>query len=445
VVEPSGAAVERFTRLAVDGLLDAAVLAVASALRPPVDEAAALRTLDGWAAQCETPTFDAVRDVLFERVGLVGATDDYGDPENSMLDAVIARRRGIPITLSIVAIEVARRVGAIVEPIGMPGHFLVRDRATGLYCDAFAGGTLLDAHGCEARFRTLFGPDRPFSIALLEPTPRPLVLARVLANLEASRWAVDPRRLRTMLELHRRCSRRAPTSAMPSHAPTPRAPARIDARVADTEPLPMFPLGTVLLPGGVLPLHVFEPRYRVMVRELLDGDGEFGVVLISRGHEVGGGDTREDIGCRARLARAEELPDGRFALVAVGVDPIDVVEWLADDPYPRARVTARHDADVDPVALAGAGDAVRSRLDELIDLVAPDDAAADATRRELALPDEPLVLAWSLADPLSLGPFDRQRLLTAPDSVARLERLAEMLDDRVLIARAGRPEPGETS
>jgi hypothetical protein len=204
VVEPSGAAVERFARLAVDGPLDAAVLAIASALRPPVDEAAGMGTLDDWAAQCDAPTFDAVRKVLFARVGLTGDTDDYSDPENSMLDAVIARARGIPITLSIVAIEVARRVGAVVEPIGMPGHFLVRDRATGLYCDAFAGGTLLDERGCEARFRTMFGPGRPFSVTLLEPTPRPLVLARVLANLEASRWAVDPRRLRTMLELHRR-------------------------------------------------------------------------------------------------------------------------------------------------------------------------------------------------------------------------------------------------
>src|SRR5690348_7136328 len=111
--------------------------------------------------------------------------------------------------------------------------------------------------------------------------------------------------------------------------------------MTDAAPLAMFPLGNALLPGGVLPLHVFEPRYRVMVREVMQGDGEFGVVLISRGHEVGGGDTREDVGCRARIARVEELADGRLALVAVGLEPIEVVEWLADDPYPRAIVRGR--------------------------------------------------------------------------------------------------------
>src|SRR5262249_43335827 len=105
----------------------------------------------------------------------------------------------------------------------------------------------------------------------------------------------------------RRCSRRAPRNATRRRAPTPRGPARTDRGVvaAEARVLAMFPLGNALLPGGMLPLHVFETRYRVMVRELVGGDGEFGVVLISRGHEVGGGDTRENVGCRARIARAE--------------------------------------------------------------------------------------------------------------------------------------------
>lgn len=197
------AQVARFARLATEGHLDAAVLAIATALRPPVDEAATLATLEGWAAQVAAPTFDAVHAVLFGAVGLAGAVDDYDDPENSMLDAVIARRCGIPITLSIVLIEVARRAGVAVDPIGMPGHFITRDRATGRFCDAFAGGVLLDDDGVEARFHAVFGAGVPFDRSFLAPTPRPLVLARVLANLEQSRWARDPARLHVMLSLHR--------------------------------------------------------------------------------------------------------------------------------------------------------------------------------------------------------------------------------------------------
>src|SRR5829696_5584015 len=100
----------------------------------------------------------------------------------------------------------------------------------------------------------------------------------------------------------------------------------------------MFPLGTVLLPGAYLPLHVFEPRYRALVRDCLEGDGEFGVALIERGQEVGGGDSRFDVACVARIVEAGEMPDGRWALGTVGVRRARVEAWLPDDPYPRAEV-----------------------------------------------------------------------------------------------------------
>ena len=87
---------------------------------------------------------------------------------------------------------------------------------------------------------------------------------------------------------------------------------------------PMFPLGSVLVPGMVLPLHVFEARYRALVRDCVAGDGEFGVVLIERGSEVGGGDVRTDVGTVARIVQADEMPDGRFALGAVGVRRVRV-------------------------------------------------------------------------------------------------------------------------
>jgi Lon protease-like protein len=112
----------------------------------------------------------------------------------------------------------------------------------------------------------------------------------------------------------------------------------------------MFPLGTVLFPYALLPLHVFEPRYRVMMRECLRTDQEFGVVLIERGSEVGGGDARFGIGTLARIVRATELDDGRYAVTAVGLRRLRVEEWLDDDPYPQANVIALEE----PALAAGA-------------------------------------------------------------------------------------------
>ena len=103
--------------------------------------------------------------------------------------------------------------------------------------------------------------------------------------------------------------------------------------------LPMFPLGTALLPGAVLPLRVFEPRYRALVRHCVEvGPPEFGVVLIARGFEVGGGDQRTDVGTVARITRLAPFQDGTFALEVVGTRRIRVVGWRPDDPFPLAVV-----------------------------------------------------------------------------------------------------------
>src|SRR5664279_5050613 len=107
----------------------------------------------------------------------------------------------------------------------------------------------------------------------------------------------------------------------------------------------MFPLLTVLFPGAGLPLHVFEDRYRSLMADCLEQDGEFGVVLIARGSEVGGGDQRVDVGTVARIANVAELDDGRMLVVATGVRRVRVAEWLPDDPYPRAVVADLPDSD----------------------------------------------------------------------------------------------------
>ncbi len=100
----------------------------------------------------------------------------------------------------------------------------------------------------------------------------------------------------------------------------------------------MFPLSTVLFPGAGLPLHVFEARYRSLMADCLEGGGEFGVVLIARGSEVGGGDQRVDVGTVARIDQVAELEDGRMLVIARGDRRVRVDRWLADEPYPRAVV-----------------------------------------------------------------------------------------------------------
>src|ERR1700753_3134861 len=103
-------------------------------------------------------------------------------------------------------------------------------------------------------------------------------------------------------------------------------------------PLPMFPLSAVLFPHASMPLHVFEPRYRELMRDCLAGDARFGVVLIERGSEVGGGDERSALGTRGVITKAVELPDGRWVLELEGEALIEVEQWLPDDPYPVALV-----------------------------------------------------------------------------------------------------------
>ena len=103
--------------------------------------------------------------------------------------------------------------------------------------------------------------------------------------------------------------------------------------------LPMFPLSAVLFPHASMSLHVFEPRYRDLMRDCLAADGRFGVVLIERGSEVGGGDQRAGLGTRGVITRAAELADGRWALVVRGETVVQIDEWLPDSPYPLAMVS----------------------------------------------------------------------------------------------------------
>jgi Lon protease-like protein len=192
----------------------------------------------------------------------------------------------------------------------------------------------------------------------------------------------------------------------------------------------MFPLGTVLLPFAHLPLHIFEPRYRALVKDCLAGDGEFGVVLIERGHEVGGGDVRFGVGTVARIVQTAELPDGRWLVDAIGADRFRVTEWLPDDPYPQALVEDLDDEpfDDDPEGeAAGRRTAVERRLRQVLALQVELGFPAPSAVR--SLDDDPETAAYEAALLSPLGPMDSQKVLEAPGTVARLALLETLLDD----------------
>ena len=198
-------------------------------------------------------------------------------------------------------------------------------------------------------------------------------------------------------------------------------------------PLAMFPLGTALFPHCWLPLHVFEPRYREMTRDCLAGDREFGVVLIERGWEVGGGDQRFSVGTVARIVEALPTDDGRWVLGTVGTRRVRVSRWLPDDPYPRAEVD-----DMAEDAVVDADREVLAELERLVrrSLVLRSELDEPAAPVGVELDGDPQVASWQLAALAQLGPADQQRVLEADPPARRLRVLRELVADQVdLLAR----------
>ena len=124
---------------------------------------------------------------LFDDLGFSGNERDYYDPRNSYVNEVLKRRLGIPITLSLVYMEVGRRIGVLMEGVGLPGHFLMRHaEEPDLFVDAFHGGLLLSREECVQRFRDLTHPDEPWSDQYLAPIGKRDMLTRMLRNLKVA-------------------------------------------------------------------------------------------------------------------------------------------------------------------------------------------------------------------------------------------------------------------
>lgn len=180
--------VEAFADLMMTGSdphLDDASLAIAACFRPDVDFDSARRDLDALAEAAPSADMAGVVNSVYAQGGFRGDQDDYYAPENSLLDQVLQRRRGMPITLAVVLIEVGRRVGIDVAGVSMPGHFIVA--AEGSYYDPFDNGRRLDRDDCVAIFQQVQpSPDTPFDDRWLQPVGSRLIVLRMLANLERS-------------------------------------------------------------------------------------------------------------------------------------------------------------------------------------------------------------------------------------------------------------------
>jgi regulator of sirC expression with transglutaminase-like and TPR domain len=124
---------------------------------------------------------------LFEERGFRGNTQEYYDPRNSFLNDVIDRRLGIPITLSVVYMEVGRRVGMPLQGVGMPGHFILKyaDSEEDIYIDPFNRGRILSHEACEELLHDVYGEPVPFQETFLAPVSKKQILSRILMNLKA--------------------------------------------------------------------------------------------------------------------------------------------------------------------------------------------------------------------------------------------------------------------
>ncbi|MHB1487128.1 MAG: LON peptidase substrate-binding domain-containing protein [Acidimicrobiales bacterium] len=192
-------------------------------------------------------------------------------------------------------------------------------------------------------------------------------------------------------------------------------------------PMPMFPLGTVLFPHLLLPLHVFEPRYRAMTRDCLAGSREFGVVLIERGIEVGGGESRFEMATVARIVEEAEFADGRWALLARGERRARVSCWLPDDPYPVALVETLPDIPLNPNdvgILAKVERVVRRGLAMAAELA--EETTFPAT---VELADDPEVAAWQLCAVAPISTVDQHKLLAMPTPTTRLGLLLDLVTE----------------
>jgi Lon protease-like protein len=208
--------------------------------------------------------------------------------------------------------------------------------------------------------------------------------------------------------------------------------------------LPLFPLGAVLYPGMLLPLHIFEERYRQLVRDLLDGaePRRFGVIAIRKGRETGidGVHSLYEIGCTATLRRVEEREDGRFDIVSVGTRRFRLLTLDRTRPYLQGEVEMLADELADPAEARPAVRVIQAAFREYLDALTE---WGGATVRLEDLPDEPELLSFIVAAAMVIDLPERQAMLAEPDTLRRLAMQRALLSRETAMLRTttSRPVP----
>jgi Lon protease-like protein len=210
------------------------------------------------------------------------------------------------------------------------------------------------------------------------------------------------------------------------------------------EMLPLFPLGAVLYPGMILPLHIFEERYRQLVRDLLAGAEarRFGVIAIRKGRETGidGVDSLYEVGCTATLRRVDRHDDGRFDIVTVGTQRFRLLRLDQTRPYLQGEVEMLTEKPTDPAAAGPAVRVIQSAFREYLDALTE---WGGATIRLEELPDEPELLSFIVAAAMVIDLPERQAMLAESDTLQRLAMQRALLSRETAMLRTttSRPAP----
>jgi Lon protease-like protein len=203
-----------------------------------------------------------------------------------------------------------------------------------------------------------------------------------------------------------------------------------------SETLPLFPLGTVLFPGLLLPLHIFEERYRRLVRDLLAGPEprRFGVIAIRQGRETGvdGIQALHEIGCLATLRQVKELDDGRFDIVTVGTHRFRLAGLDDSRPYLQGRVDLLAEGAGEAAVVAQAVRMVRDSFRAYLSALA-ERGVTQISAPEL--PDDPVTLSYLVGASMIIDLSDRQALLAEPDALRRLAAERALLSRELTMLR----------
>lgn len=200
----------------------------------------------------------------------------------------------------------------------------------------------------------------------------------------------------------------------------------------DSRTLPLFPLGTVLFPGVVLPLHVFEERYKLMIRRCLESDRRLGIVLIRKGWEVGEAAIPFDVGTLARITRVETLSDGKLNLAVAGERRFRIRRLLAGEPYARADVEVLEDGPltVSDSVIAG----VRQQFTEYVQTLR---RLSRRVQGPVRLPDGPVEISHAVGANLQINRTEQQALLEQPVGPRLVQELEILRRELTLLQRLG--------